>query len=129
MQLGEFMDEVFPELPPLFGSLTDEREEENDKAIAPLLEEEGEEDDDDAILPPNPSQSSRSLSEGSLSPVQAELDLLEMCRRAAAKHSIDWLAWQAWERREISMTVRDFRHMPLPLNSSFQRSPQAFYKN
>ena len=37
--------------------------------------------------PPRPGSA---LSEGSPSPAQAELDLLEMCRRAAAKLSIDW---------------------------------------
>lgn len=82
-----------PELPTLFGSLTDEREEDDDKAIARLLE-------DDTILPPNPSRSSKALSEGSLSPAQAELDLLEMCRRVVAKLFIDWPSQQAGPEME-----------------------------
>lgn len=57
-------------------------------------EREEDEDDDGAIgclfLPPNPSRPGSALSEGSPSPAQAELDLLEMCRRAAAKISADW---------------------------------------
>ncbi|KAL0187024.1 hypothetical protein M9458_018694, partial [Cirrhinus mrigala] len=55
---GDFMDEVSPELPPLFPILAEEREEEedDDEAIPRLLEEDGEEDDDDAILPSTPSR-------------------------------------------------------------------------
>ncbi|RXN34296.1 putative GAG protein [Labeo rohita] len=77
---GDFMDEVSPELPPVFPILAEEREEEDDddEAIARLLEEDGEEDDD-----------------GSPASAQVELDLLEMCRRAVAKLSINWPSQQA----------------------------------
>ncbi|KAL0166724.1 hypothetical protein M9458_038568, partial [Cirrhinus mrigala] len=89
-----FMDEVSPELPPLFPILAEEREEveDDDEAIARLLEEDGEEDDDDAILP--------ALSDGSPASAQVELNLLEMCRRAAAKLSIDWPSQQAGQGME-----------------------------
>ncbi|RXN19658.1 interferon-induced very large GTPase 1-like protein [Labeo rohita] len=45
---GDFMDEVSPELPPLFPILAEEREDEedDDEAIARLLEEDGEQDDE-----------------------------------------------------------------------------------
>lgn len=64
---GEFMDEVSPELPPLFPILSErkEEEEEDDEAIARLLEEDVEEDDDDAILPPMPSPLGSALCEES----------------------------------------------------------------
>lgn len=101
---GEYMDEFSPQLPPLFGSvgITDVREEddEDDEAIARMLEDDGEDDDEDAILPPNPSRPDSALSEGSPSPAQAELDLLEMCRRAAAKLSIDWPSQQTGQGTE-----------------------------
>ncbi|XP_073677299.1 uncharacterized protein [Garra rufa] len=99
---GDFMDEVSPELPPLFPILADEREEEedDDEAIARLLEEDGEDDEDDAILPSTPSRPESALSEGSPASAQVELDLLEMCRRAAAKLSIDWPSQQTGQGTE-----------------------------
>ncbi|RXN05998.1 putative GAG protein [Labeo rohita] len=98
---GDFMDEVSPELPPLFPILAEEREEEDDdEAIARLLEEDGEEDDDDAILPSTPSRPGSALSDRSPASAQVELDLLEMCRRAAAKLSIDWPSQQAGQGME-----------------------------
>ncbi|RXN15610.1 putative GAG protein [Labeo rohita] len=99
---GDFMDEVSPDLPPLFPILAEEREEEedDDEAIARLLEEDGEEDDDDAILPSTPSWPGSALSDGSPASAQVELDLLEMCRRAAAKLSIDWPSQQAGQGME-----------------------------
>lgn len=90
------MDEVPPELPPLFPILAEEREEEedDDKVITRLLEEDGADEDDDAILPSTPSWPGSMLSEGSPASAQVELNLLEMCWRVAAKLSIVWLSWQ-----------------------------------
>lgn len=64
------MDEVSPELPPLFPILSEgrdeEEEEDDDEGIACLLEEDGEEDNDDAILPTMSSCPGSALTEGSL---------------------------------------------------------------
>lgn len=47
-----------------------------------------EEDEEDAILPPNLSSRPSSVTGESPSPIQGDLDLIEMCRRAAAKLSL-----------------------------------------
>ncbi|KAL0176860.1 hypothetical protein M9458_029190, partial [Cirrhinus mrigala] len=57
--------------------------------------EDGEEDDDDAILLVS--------SEGSPTPAQVELNLLEMCKRAAAKPSIDSQSQQAGQGTERNL--------------------------
>ncbi|XDV22771.1 hypothetical protein PO909_027592 [Leuciscus waleckii] len=110
------MDEFSPHLPPLFGSvgLTDVREEddEDDEAIARMLEDDFEDDDEDAILSPNPPRPDSALSEGSPSPAQAELDLLEMCRRVAAKPSIDWPSQQTGQGTERDLY--DGKRLPSP---------------
>ncbi len=101
---GELMDEISPELPPLFESdpLAGDKEEEDedDEAIARLLEEDLEEDEEDAILPPNLSSRPGSDMGESPSPMPGELDLIEMCRRAAAKLSIDWPSQQEGQGAE-----------------------------
>lgn len=64
----------FPELPPIFANLMEEREDDDDdnnKVISSLTEEEGEEDEDDAILLPTPSQPDSALSELFPTPAQA----------------------------------------------------------
>ncbi len=98
------MDEISPELPPLFESdplaRDKEDEDEDDEAIARLLEEDLKEDEEDAILPPNLSSRPGSAMGESLSPMPGELDLIEMCRRAAAKLSIDWPSQQEGQGAE-----------------------------
>ncbi|KAL1273026.1 hypothetical protein QQF64_028888 [Cirrhinus molitorella] len=76
-----------------------------------------------AILPSTPSQPGNVLSEGSPASAQVELDLLEMCRRAAAKLSIDWPSQQGTER-----DLYDGKRLPRLLNRSFLRSLRAFQK-
>ncbi|KAI5108305.1 hypothetical protein C0J45_1899, partial [Silurus meridionalis] len=92
---GEIMDEVSPVLPSLFEShslLDNKGVEEEDDEVAHFLEEDLEDDEEDAILPPD--LLSRPGSAAGPSPVPGELDLVEVCRRAAKKLSIEWPSQQ-----------------------------------
>ncbi|KAI5629051.1 hypothetical protein C0J50_8203, partial [Silurus asotus] len=92
---GEFMDEVSPVLPSLFEShslLDNKGVEEEDDGVANFLEENLEDDEEDAILPPD--LLSRPGSATGPSPVPGELDLVEVCRRAAKKLFIEWPSQQ-----------------------------------
>ncbi|XP_042604297.1 uncharacterized protein LOC109086203 [Cyprinus carpio] len=73
---GEMMEKVSTVLPPLFEDL--------------LAGAEDDDDDEDAILPPMQSRPPSAQDESSPSPVQTDTDLPEVCRRAAARLSIDW---------------------------------------
>lgn len=100
---GELMDEISPELPPLLESDPFPRykkEDEDDETIARLLEEDSEEEEEDAILPPNLSSRLSSVTGESPTPIQGDLDLIKMCRRVAAKLSIDWLSQQEGQGTE-----------------------------
>lgn len=81
------MDSVSPIIPPLF----DEREEddEDDDVLSTILQAE-EEGDEDAILPPNQSHPLSTQEECSPSPVQMDMDLLQICRWAVVSLFINW---------------------------------------
>lgn len=87
--------------PPLFESdslAAEKEEEEDDETIACFLEEDLEEET--AILPPNLSSRAGSTTGESPFPIQGDLDLFEMCRRVAAKLSMDWPSQQKGQGKE-----------------------------
>lgn len=86
---GEMMEKVSPVLPPLFENPLAGEEDDDDEVLSTILEDE-DDDDEDAILPPMQSRPPSAQDESSPSPVQTDTDLLEVCRRAAARLSIDW---------------------------------------
>lgn len=70
----------------------DKEEEEDDETIAHLLEDNLEEDEEDAILPPNLFSRPNSATGESPSPILGDLDLIEVCKRAALIKTLYGLA-------------------------------------
>lgn len=102
------MNEISPELPPLFESdpFAGDKEE-DDETIARLLEE-------DVILPPNLSTRPGCAMDESPSPMPGELDLIEMCRRAAAKHYRLAIEGKKQESQGTEMDLYDGKRLPGP---------------
>lgn len=73
-----------------------------------------EEDEEDAILPPNLSSRPGSAMGESSSLMSGELNLIEMCRRAAAKLSINWPSQQEGQgtERDLYDGKRLLAHFP-----------------
>lgn len=86
-------------------------ESESDEAVTCLLEVDLEEDEENAILPPN-------LSSWPGSTMGESPSLMEMCRRVAAKLSINWPSQQKGQgARGIYMMGRGSRSLGCPTNS------------
>ncbi len=125
---GEMMERVSPILPPMFEDPLAGEEDDDDKVLPAILEDEYD-DDEDAILPPNQSRPPSAQDLSSPSPVQMDTDLLEVCRRAAARLSIDWPSQPAGQGAERDLyDERDFHHVSLQRGSLFQPSRLVWLK-
>ncbi|XP_029963540.1 uncharacterized protein LOC115400030 [Salarias fasciatus] len=89
------------DFPPLFDQLLDSEDEhggghEEEDDNMDLLNDDNEEDDEDAILPPTPASRPSSSVSGGIQPPSSpsEVDLHEVCKRAASRLGIDWPASQ-----------------------------------
>ncbi|RXN30130.1 neuron navigator 3-like protein [Labeo rohita] len=94
---GDIMDSESPEFTPLFdqqllaeGDEVEGDEEEDKEMLARLLREEPDDEEDDAIL--SAAQASRPVSalSGDMASTVGDCDLVEVCKRAAAKLDIPW---------------------------------------
>lgn len=77
-----------------------------------------EEDEDDAIFPPNLSSRPGSVTP---SPAQRDLDLIEVCRRASAKLSINWPSQQEGQGPESDLY--DEKRLPSCISPAKQLIP------
>ncbi|RXN14919.1 putative GAG protein [Labeo rohita] len=94
---GDIMNSESPEFTPLFdqqllaeGDEVKGDEEEDEEMLACLLREEPDDEEDDAIL--SAAQASRPVSvlSGNMASTVGDCDLVEVCKRAAAKLDIPW---------------------------------------
>lgn len=94
---GDIMDSESPEFTPLFdqqllaeGDEVEGDEEEDEEMLARLLRDEPDDEEDDAIL--SSAQASRPVSaqSGDVASTVVDCDLVEVCKRAAAKLGIAW---------------------------------------
>lgn len=96
------MDAQAPDLSPLFGDafadVTGEDDDDDEELSTHLLEDD--EEEEDAIIPPNTSRPPSNQSGEPPSSSAVELDLLEVCRRAVAKLTIDWSSQQVGQGAE-----------------------------
>ncbi len=117
---GEMMERVSPILPLLFEDPLAGEEDDDDEVLSAILEDE-DDDDEDAILPPNQLRPPSAQDASSPSPVQTAMDLLEVCRRAAARLSIDWLSQPAGQGAERDLY--DGKRLPSRLPPAKQLIP------